>query len=167
MCEIGTSLKFRQRLKINILKYLILSIQFRGGKSDKVEMMNAILRITAIVSVIAGIHSSGAKAAVVFSDNFDNYAYQLNWAPQSNWTAPGPGTVDLIGETTTETAFNFYPGNGGYVDLEGSNGLSGKLQTVLSFLPGTYTLTFDLGGNARDDATTTTVLSLGSFSASI
>ena len=111
--------------------------------------------------------SSDAKAAIVFFDSFDNYAYQLNWAPPSNWTVPGPGAVDLIGQTTTITGFNFYPGNGGYVDLDGSNGLAGTLQTVMSFLPGTYTLSFNLGGNSRGDSAKTTVISLGSFSQSI
>jgi hypothetical protein len=126
--------------------------------------MNKKLIRAMTASLFALMPCSGAMAGVVFSDNFDTYAYQLNWTPPANWTAPGPGTVDLIGETTTQTAFNFYSGNGGYVDLDGSNGVSGTLQTSISFLPGSYELTFSLGGNARGDAATTTVISLGSFS---
>jgi hypothetical protein len=111
--------------------------------------------------------ASGAQASVVFSDDFNSYAYQLNWVPPSNWSAPGPGTVDLIGQTTTSTAFNFYPGNGGYVDLNGSNGVPGSLQTLMTFASGSYTLSFDLGGNARGDVDKTTTITLGDFSQSI
>jgi hypothetical protein len=102
----------------------------------------------------------------VFSDNFDTYAYQLNWTPPANWIASGPGTVDLIGETTTSTGFDFYPGNGGYVDLDGSNWIAGTLETIQSFGPGTYTLTFDLSGNARGDVPKTTTVTLGDRSTS-
>jgi len=111
--------------------------------------------------------TTGARAGVVFSDDFNSYAYQLNWTPPANWTAPGPGTVDLIGQTTTQTQFDLQPGNGGYVDLNGSNGTPGTLQTDASFAAGTYTLSFDLAGNARNDVAKTTVISLGSFSQSI
>jgi hypothetical protein len=110
---------------------------------------------------------SPAQAAVIFSDNFNSYAAQLNWVPPANWSAPGPGAVDLIGETTTITTFDFYPGNGGYVDLDGSNGIPGTLQTLQSFGAGTYTLTFDLGGNARGDVDKTTVITLGNFTTQI
>jgi hypothetical protein len=146
--------------EINSARCNRLGKKWYGGRQ-----MN-VLGAAALVGLFVGMQSS-ANAAIVFSDNFDSYAYQLNWAPPANWTAPGPGTVDLIGETTTQTQFNFYPGNGGYVDLDGSNGVSGALQTAAAFSTGTYTLSFSLGGNARGDATTTTVISLGSFSQSI
>jgi hypothetical protein len=125
-------------------------------------------------STIAGIIAFGsaallspAQAAVIFSDNFNSYAAQLNWVPPANWSAPGPGAVDLIGETTTITTFDFYPGNGGYVDLNGSDGIAGTLQTLMSFGAGSYTLSFDLGGNARGDVPKTTVITLGNFTTSI
>ena len=80
---------------------------------------------------------------------------------------PGPGAVDLIGETPSGTSFDFFPGNGGFVDLDGSNGLPGTLQTIQTFAAGTYKLTFDLGGNARGDIAKTTDFSLGNFSSSL
>lgn len=130
--------------------------------------MKSKIAFAAAVALATGtMLTSGAQAAVVFSDNFNSYAYQLNWAPPANWTAPGPGTVDLIGQTTTTTGFDFYPGNGGYVDLNGSNGVPGSLQTIMAFAPGSYTLTFDLGGNARGDGNKTTTITLGDFSQSI
>jgi hypothetical protein len=101
---------------------------------------------------------------VAFSDNFNSYSPQLNWVPPANWTAPGPGTVDLIG---AGTPYDFFPGNGLYVDLDGTNGLPGTLQTIQSFGPGAYTLSFDLGGNARENVNKTTVITLGNFTASL
>jgi hypothetical protein len=131
--------------------------------------MKSKIALAATIAVAAGATlTSSAEASVVFSDNFNAYAYQLNWVPPSNWSAPGPGAVDLIGHTTTDTtSFDFYPGNGGYVDLNGSNGLPGSLQTLMSFAPGSYTLSFDLGGNARGDFDKTTTITLGDFSQSI
>jgi hypothetical protein len=129
--------------------------------------MKTKIALAAATGLAMGTMTSGAQAAVVFSDDFNSYAYQLNWVPPSNWSAPGPGTVDLIGQTTTQTNYNFFPGNGGYVDLNGSNGLPGSIQTLMSFAPGTYTLSFDLGGNARGDIDKTTTITLGDFSQSI
>jgi hypothetical protein len=114
--------------------------------------------------MVAG--ASAGHAGVVFSDNFNSYALQLNWSPPANWSVP-VGSVDLIGETTTGTDFDFYPGNGGYVDLDGSTGAAGTLQTLGSFAAGSYTLTFDLGGNARGDVDKTTTITLGDFTTSI
>ena len=130
--------------------------------------MKTLVSTIAAAALLAGAAGvASANAGVVFSDNFNSYAYALDWNPPANWTAPGPGTVDLIGEDTDQTQFDFFPGNGGYVDLDGSNGLPGTLQTIASFGPGNYTLSFDLGGNARGDLDKTTVITLGSFSQSI
>jgi hypothetical protein len=114
--------------------------------------------------LVAGV--AGANAAVVFSDNFNTYAEQLNWNPPANWSVPA-GSVDLIGETTSGTDFDFYPGNGGYVDLDGSTSAAGTLQTLGSFAAGSYTLSFDLGGNARGDVDKTTTITLGDWSTSV
>jgi hypothetical protein len=108
-------------------------------------------------------HISCANADAVFSDNFNSYSPSINWVPSANWTVSS-GSVDLIG---TGSGFDFFPGNGGYVDLDGSTGAAGALTTVASFGPGSYTLTFDLGGNARGDVDKTTVITLGSFTTSI
>jgi PEP-CTERM motif len=109
---------------------------------------------------------SGANASVVFSDDFNSYGTQLNWVPPANWSVP-VGSVELIGEAPTGTQFDFYPGHGGYVDLDGSSDAAGTLQTLGSFAAGSYTLTFDLGGNARGDVDKTTTISLGDFTTSL
>ena len=102
----------------------------------------------------------------MFSDNFNSYAFTGNWQPQALWTVP-TGGVDLIGDTTTINGWDLFPGNGGYVDLDGSGGGAGTLETVQSFGPGTYTLTFDLGGNDRGDVAKTTTIMLGDWSTSL
>ena len=129
-------------------------------------MKSKIAFAAAIALATGTMLTSAANAAVVFSDDFNSYAYQLNWVPPANWSVAS-GTVDLIGQTTTTTAYNFFPGNGGYVDLNGSNGVPGSLQTLMSFAPGSYTLSFDLGGNARGDIDKTTTITLGDFSKTI
>jgi hypothetical protein len=71
----------------------------------------------------------------------------------------GDGTVDLIGNGF----FDFYPGNGLYVDLDGSTWNAGLLRsTTLPLNPGTYTLEFMLGGSTRRDVNIVHV-SLGSL----
>src|SRR3569833_300374 len=117
-----------------------------------------------VLPLAFGIGASTANAAVLLNETFNTYPQQLNWVPPAAiWTVTS-GSVDLIGETPTGTSFDFYPGNGGFVDLNGSTEQAGTIQSRLSFAAGDYTLAFDLGGNARDSVSKTTVISLGSFS---
>lgn len=97
-----------------------------------------------------------ATASVVFFDNFDGEnggAESLNYNGFANWNVTD-GTVDLIGNGGV---FDFYPGNGLYVDLDGSTLDSGVFATNMSFGPGSYTLSFDLGGSARGSDETVVV----------
>jgi hypothetical protein len=103
---------------------------------------------------------SGANAAVVFSDNFNSEnggAAQLNYTGFANWTVT-QGAVDLIGNGS----FDFYPGNGLYVDMDGSIGQNGGLTSKQTFGAGSYTLSFNLAGSARGD-TNTVEVKLGSL----
>jgi hypothetical protein len=77
------------------------------------------------LSVAFGMQISDAGAAVVFSDNFDSYGQQLNWEPPAATWMVSSGSVDLIGETSTGTSYDFYPGRGGFVDLNGSTDTPG------------------------------------------
>jgi hypothetical protein len=94
-----------------------------------------------------------ARAGILLSDNFnsENGGFgQLNYNSFANFTvansASQGGTVDLIGNGY----FDFYPGNGLYIDLLGSgNGVPGLLTTNQTFAAGTYTFSFDLAGSAR------------------
>ena len=121
-------------------------------------------KIAATAALIVGATwAQGSIAAVVLADNFNADAQMLNWAGDSSFTSlsTGGGSTDLIGTGF----FDFYPGNGNYVDLDGSSGSgnnpAGTLQSVASFGAGTYTVSFDLGGNARGQANQTTVVTLG------
>lgn len=92
---------------------------------------------------------SAAQATIIFSDNFDvenNGSGSLNYFGFQNWTVSN-GSVDLIGPGL----FDLLPGNGFYVDMDGSTGDAGKLTTTNSFAraAGTYQLSFELAGNQR------------------
>ena len=125
--------------------------------------------VFAALLLAGGLAASPALAStVVLSDNFNTDAQGLNWPGDGVFTSTSPpASVDLIGTGF----FDLYPGNGNYVDLDGSSGNgndpAGQLTSVLSFSPGTYHLSFDLGGNARGAPAQTTQVSLGSFSTSI
>lgn len=105
------------------------------------------MKLSHIIMVAAlSVTSSLAQAAPVFSDTFDSYSGVLNWVPQGGWTV-GNGTVDLIGNGT---AWDWFPANGRYLDLDGSTGQAGTLQHAINLTAGTsYTLTFDLAGSQR------------------
>ena len=114
-------------------------------------------RMLAVAAAMA--LSAGAHAATVFSDNFDADALALNAVP-TGWTIGNAGAVDVIG---APGFFDLLPGNGHYVDLDGSNNLAGLLQTSFASTAGTtYTATFQLGGNQRDGTTDPVTVTLGS-----
>jgi hypothetical protein len=117
----------------------------------------------------AALFAGHASASVFLSDNFNGEVPppdQLNWTGDAsfNVTSP-PSSVDLIG---VGGSFDFLPGNGGYVDLDGSTGSgndpAGQLTSTGSFGPGFYTLTFDLAGNQRGAPQQSTTVTLGDFS---
>jgi hypothetical protein len=127
------------------------------------NLLSAVVAAASLTAI-----ASSASAAVVLSDNFNSDAQMLNWPGDSVFTSlpvpavPGQSSTDLIGTGF----FDFYPGNGNYVDLDGTTGSgnnpAGILQSNASFGAGSYTLTFDLGGNARGAPSQTTVVTLGS-----
>lgn len=109
------------------------------------------MRVAAVVAVMLVLTAAGtAQATVLLSDNFNSEnagAGTLNYAGFANWTV-SDGSVDLCGNGFCDVL----PGNGLYVDMDGSTGNAGKLTSVATFTltPGlTYTLSFDLAGNQR------------------
>ena len=118
----------------------------------------------AVVTTLLLGSSLTHAAAPIFSDNFDSYAAnQLNWNPpaSSGWTV-SDGTVDLVGAGGTD----LIPGNGRYVDLDGSTSNSGLFSNNVDLVGGTtYTLSFDLGGSHRGSTETVNV-NFGSTAAS-
>lgn len=105
-----------------------------------------LVRHLVLAGLLAG--ASAAQAAVVFSDDFNADTLGLNYNAFVNGWTVSDGTVDLIGTGF----FNFYPGNGNFVDLDGSTGNAGVLSKSLSLTAGlTYTASFSLGGSTRGD----------------
>ena len=96
--------------------------------------------------------SQASVSTVVFSDNFDTETTGLNTQP-SQWTVTN-GTVDTIGDPLVgPNFFNLRPGNGLYIDLDGSTSDAGVMTSdPFSLLPGTnYVLSFDLSGSLRNN----------------
>lgn len=128
--------------------------------------MKSLLSVAGIAAAVLAAHA--AQATVILSDNFNSDTHALNWTGDTVFSslsgpAGDPASTDLIGTGY----FNLYPGNGNYVDLDGTTGYgntpyAGILQSNATIAAGTYTLSFDLGGNARGGAAQTTDVYLGS-----
>jgi hypothetical protein len=131
--------------------------------------MRTFKSLSAVLTAGLLFCATQARASVLLSDNFNSENGgnpTLNYAGFANWTVGagiGGGTVDLIGNGY----FDFLPGNGLYVDLDGSTYVAGQLISNLNFAPGTYTLQFDLAGNQRDGGLETVVVTMGNFSTSL
>jgi hypothetical protein len=116
-------------------------------------------RMLAIAAAM--VLSAGAQAAPIFSDNFDSDPLGLNAIP-AGWSIGNAGAVDVIG---APGFFDLIPGNGHYIDLDGSNGLAGMLVSdPTGSVSGTFTATFQLGGNHRDGTTDMVAVSFGDAS---
>lgn len=114
--------------------------------------------LLALVLCAAG---ASAQAAPVFSDSFEGNSTGLNTTP-SGWTV-NFGTVDIIGNGF----YDFIPGSGNYIDLDGSSQNAGELSYSLTLLAGQpYQLSFDLAGNQRNaNLEVVTVVFGGAFGA--
>lgn len=104
------------------------------------------MRFPILVSAALLVSATAAQGQVVFSDTFDaenGGVGAFNYNTFANWTVSN-GAVDLIGNG----AFDFYPGNGLYVDLDGTQFDAATFtSTSVNLLPGPYTLSFLLGVN--------------------
>lgn len=105
--------------------------------------MKTIFAVTLVAALAA------SAQADIFSDNFDTEnggVGALNFSPLTNWTVAN-GTIDLIGNGL----YDFLPGNGLYIDLDGTTNDVGDMMSVNIFLPGpgVYTLYYDLAGSHR------------------
>jgi len=117
------------------------------------------MRKTLLALTLLAFASTAQATTIVFSDNFDADALALNTVP-TGWTVTD-GTVDVIGVVNF---FDFIPGSGRYIDLDGSTNDAGVLTKSLLLTAGlTYTATFDLAGNHRNSSpeTVTSILGVG------
>ena len=134
---------------MNLAKF----INFQVGKPS-------LLILGAIAALLTPFQP--VQAAVIFQDNFDSESLgtKTNANGLTNWTVTD-GSIDVIGPGF----FDFLPGNGRYLDLDGTTRNAGKItsKTAFSFHPGdVITLEFDLSGNRRGGNDSVTV-SLGSL----
>lgn len=126
-------------------------------------MRNIRLRpILVLLSISLAMASPSFAGVIVFDDfNSENGGVgQLNYSGFANWTVTG-GTVDLIGNGF----FDFLPGNGLYIDMDGSTGNAGLMTSTFSLPAGTYTLEYDVAGSHRGSTDSMNVaVEFGSFS---
>jgi hypothetical protein len=105
-----------------------------------------------------------AQAATIFFDDFntENGGVELfNYSPFANFTVTN-GTVDLIGGGG---ANDLLPGNGMYVDLDGSTRDAGIMTSVGIAAPaGDYQLIFDIAGSQRGSNDTAMIKVIGGLS---
>ena len=113
------------------------------------------LRMLAVTTAM--LLSAGAHAAPLWSDDFNSDTQGTDRTPVG-WSLSGAGDVDIIGTGF----FDEIPGNGNYIDLDGSDGKAGTLvSNPTGTLSGTYTATFQLGGNHRDGTTDLVTVTFG------
>ena len=117
-----------------------------------------------LVAALAISAPRSAGAATILFDNFDTEnggQGVLNYTGFANFVVDD-GTVDLIGDTASGTPlFDLLPGNGLYVDLDGSTFDAGTLISFpVALGPGDYSLSFDLAGNNRNTNNDTVLFAL-------
>ncbi len=96
--------------------------------------------------------------AAVFTDNFDADVMDYNQTIFVNGWVAASGTVDVIGAGLPSNQgtpfFNFIPGNGHFIDLDGSSNDSAAFSNEVTLAGSTqYILSFDLAGNHRVNTT--------------
>lgn len=137
------------------------------NKTIVLKILNTIgIALTALTAIgFASTNSvKAASVTTLLQDNFNQENRSvglLNYNQFANWNVIKQ-SVDLIGNGY----FDFLPGNGLYVDLDGSRGQAGTLQskTIFDFQAGdTVNLNFQLAGNQRNDVIDPTTVSLGSL----
>jgi hypothetical protein len=114
------------------------------------------------------VRAETATGTVLLEDHFDGEndgRAMLVYTQFANWRVE-MGSVDLIGHGSR---WDYYPGNGMYVDLDGTPDIGGRYdrsaivsRRAFHLRPGTYELSFRAGGSQRRDANTMRV-SLGTL----
>lgn len=117
------------------------------------KMLIGLMVGCAMFAISAGV-AFATPMTPIFYDDFNSEnggSFKYNYTSFANWTVvPGSGSVDLIGNGT----WDLYPGNGLYVDMDGSTNNAGILRSnPIDVVSGNrYLLQFDLAGNARGGA---------------
>lgn len=118
--------------------------------------MNLIKHALIAAAALCALQAQASRT--VFADSFDANALGLNAVP-TGW-AVTEGTVDIIG---ADDFYDFIPGSGRYIDLDGSAGKAGVLSRSFAVKSGhTYVATFDLAGNQRNNFVESVAVNFGS-----
>jgi hypothetical protein len=147
-------------------------MHFCRSHLKRVQAFNMLLFevMKCLVSALCGVLVFGlvgqSHATVIFSDNFNTEnggIGQLNYNHFANWSVSN-GTVDLIG---SPGFFDFFPGNGLYLDLDGTTFQAGTFTSIgIQVTPGNYMLSFLLAGSQRGDVNTVQVNVSGGLASS-
>ena len=123
-------------------------------------MKKTLLKGMALAFVGSLFMAGSAMATTIFYDDFNaenSSLASLNYTGFANWTVEY-GSVDLIGNGV----YDYYPGNGLYIDMDGSTGAAGILKSAdIAVTSGqSYEFSFDLAGNSirGSDSDTMTVI---------
>lgn len=110
-------------------------------------MVRTFLSIAATTAVLSlGAALPASAATTLFSDNFNTETLGTLNVTLSQWTIVR-NSVDVIGDGGS---FVFYPGNGRYLDLDGSTQSAGRIETKTLFplvVGENYRLSFSYGRN--------------------
>jgi hypothetical protein len=121
-------------------------------KFEEEQQMNALKNLALALLGTLAFAAQSQATTVLFDDNFDANAVLLNGTP-TGWTT-FQGSVDIIGPGL----YDLLPGNGSYIDMDGSTSAEGGIHTNQSFtmVPGeTYELSYSLAGAQRSDGSNT------------
>jgi hypothetical protein len=117
-----------------------------------------------VVFCMLSLCTGSTKAALIFFDDFDSYTAEYNWSGGGNWTV-SDGSVDLIGEGTS---WDLLPGNGLYLDMDGSTNDAGKITSIdILLMPGDYRVFLDGAGNQRGGGDDTILLEVAGLYSTI
>jgi hypothetical protein len=106
------------------------------------------LFLSAALATVALSALRPAAAQQLFFDDFEGDGpARLSATSLLNWNV-GSGTVDVIGNGSNDV----YPGNGLYLDMDGSSGDAARIETKTTFnlTPGDYVLAFSQGKNGTN-----------------
>jgi hypothetical protein len=118
-----------------------------------------IRKLIAVAAMLAG--ASAAQAVTVFSDNFDADIQGLNTTSFVQGWSVANGTVDTIGTGF----FELLPGQGNYIDLDGSSSQAGVFSNSVTLTGGvTYTMSYAISGNMRGAGNDTVDVAFGTAS---
>ncbi|MCU6496952.1 PEP-CTERM sorting domain-containing protein [Rugamonas sp. A1-17] len=119
----------------------------------------SIRKFCAAATLLAACTASQAAVVTLFSDNFDGDHTGDNVTAFVNGWHVANGTVDVDGQGFVH---NELPGNGHYIDLDGSSLKAGVFSNSIRLQAGTtYTMSFEIAGNQRRWGSDTVDVSFG------